>query len=98
MEGEVIKVEKEKKSVKTKQNRLKQSCVNDMRSRVRLQISDTDHGKEILSESGEIYFQGTSTRQATLEWKEPPRRALLLMKVRSMEGRCAFIASTLLFF
>ncbi len=45
MEGEVIKVEKEEKSVKTKQNRLKQSCVNDMRSRVRLQISDTDHGK-----------------------------------------------------
>ncbi len=78
--GELIKEEKEKGD-KMKQHRIKQSS-NDFRSSVRLQICDTDHGQEILSERGERYFQGTSTKQATLEWKEPPRQALLLMKVQ----------------
>ncbi len=81
---EMIKEEKEKGDDKMKQQHhgMNQSS-NDLKSSsVSLQICDTDHGKEILSERGEIYFQGGSSNQAMLEWKKPPRRALLLMKVQ----------------
>ncbi len=69
------------KDEKMEQHDVKQSS-DAVRSSVRLKICYTDHGEEILSERGEIFFKGASTKQATLEWKEPPRRALLLVKVQ----------------
>ncbi len=69
---------------KKKNRDMKESNNAVVRSSVRIEICDADHGENILSERGEIIFQGASpsTKQATLEWKEPPRRALLLVKVQ----------------